>query len=137
MKNLSRKLFAAAALAVGLAGTLAAQPANAQVNVSIGAVRVRLPNGTFISVDNTPDRPWWYDQRVAPYRRYIYDPVQRVYVIHSDAYYTRHPRVRYVPIERPEPRGHAYGHYKNRGHGNDDHGNDDHGHDNDRGHGRH
>jgi P pilus assembly chaperone PapD len=131
MKNVTKKLFVAAAVAIGLAGTLAAQPANAQVNVSIGTVRVRLPNGTYLSLGNTPDRPWWYDSRVAPYRRYIYDPVQRVYVVHSDAYFVRHPSTRYTVIDRRSPPRRGNWH-DNGGHGNGHRDNGWHGRDHDR-----
>lgn len=126
--NPMHKFLAAAALAVGLAGTLAAQPAHAQVNIS-GVVHVRLPGGEVISVRNTPDRPWWRDRRVAVYNRYVFDPVQRVYVIHD---YDRYP-VRYVRYDRHHPPyGHAWGHYKHRGHDRDER--HDHDHDRDRDH---
>lgn len=114
MKKHMQKLLVAAAIAVGLTGTLAAQPAHADnFNISVGMVHVRLPGGTVISVNNTPDRPWWYDQRIAAYHRYVYDPVQRVYVIHNDYYGTPIPPRRIVYRHTP-PRGHWHG----NGHGN-------------------
>lgn len=69
-----------------ITGMAAATAAQAQV---LESVRVRLPNGQVISIDDG-DRRWWRDDRVVMYSRYYYDPADRVYVIQENP--PPHPR---------------------------------------------
>lgn len=80
MKKTLHSLLAAAVLFGGIAAAGSASAADLNV-------RVRLPNGTFLSLDDGPSRPWYADRRVSVYDRYYYDPAQRVYVVYDD----RHP----------------------------------------------
>ena len=94
-------------LAVFAAGIMFAATANANAQVVTGAMRVQLPNGTVISVANTPQRPWYRDQRVAMYHRYVFDPVQHMYIIHDVSYQQPLHHVRHYKNNRPCTRGQA------------------------------
>lgn len=118
-----------------LAGTILLGMANSAnaLDISIGAVRVQLPNGQVLSINDGDN--WYHDQRVVAYKRYYYDPARRVYVVYND---NNPPRgwQRYhnhdVGYRRPHPQPHA----PNRNHGpqggrpdHGNHGHDDNGHD--------
>ena len=45
-------------------------------------VRVRLPSGQTITLDDGNN--WYRDERVVAYKRYYYDPNDRVYVVYND-----------------------------------------------------
>lgn len=45
-------------------------------------VRVRLPSGQTITVDDGAN--WYRDSRVVTYKRYYYEPRERVYVVYND-----------------------------------------------------
>ncbi|PZP40584.1 MAG: hypothetical protein DI585_00510 [Pseudomonas fluorescens] len=80
MKMSSRIALATAALAV-MGGAAAA---NAQ---TLETVRVRLPNGQLLSLDSND---WQHDRRVVEYRRYYYEPRERVYVVYNDDHHHHH-----------------------------------------------
>lgn len=75
MSTTSRYL---AGIALG-AALLLPLAANAQV---LENVRVRLPSGQVITINDGND--WYHDQRVVTYKRYYYDPHDRVYVVYND-----------------------------------------------------
>lgn len=83
------------ALAVTLLALPLAASASAQ---TLETVRVRLPNGQLLSLDNDH---WQSDQRVVVYKRYYYEPQERVYVVYNDD---------------DDYRGHHYKHKKDKGH---------------------
>lgn len=45
-------------------------------------VRVRLPSGQVITVDD--GEHWQRDTRIVTYKRYYYEPRERVYVVYND-----------------------------------------------------
>ncbi len=66
--------------------------AHAQV---LESVRVRLPSGQVITVDDGND--WYRDARVVKYKRYYYEPRQRVYVVYNDDDHHHHDKGRFCP----------------------------------------
>ncbi|RYG60533.1 MAG: hypothetical protein EON60_06865 [Alphaproteobacteria bacterium] len=57
-------------------------------------VRVRLPSGQTITVDEGSN--WYRDERVVVYKRYYYDPRDRVYVVYNDDEH-RHGKGHFCP----------------------------------------
>lgn len=68
-----------AALATALLAPLAAPSAQE-------LIRVRLPNGQYLSLDNGEERPWYRDPRVSEYRNWYWDAPNRVYVVKDDKF---------------------------------------------------
>jgi hypothetical protein len=71
---------------IGVTATLLALPlvlgatgASAQ---TLEIARVRLPSGQVITIDDGHN--WYQDQRVVTYKRYYYEPRERVYVVYND-----------------------------------------------------
>lgn len=52
-------------------------------SISIGDVRVRLPNGESITIGDDYDH-WYRDPRVVAYDHYYYDPDYRGYVVYDN-----------------------------------------------------
>ena len=109
MKTTLNTLLAAAMLAGAVA---AASPASA---ATFADIRVMLPNGTYLNLNDTPDRPWYRDRRVTVYDRYYYDAGRRVYVVYDDRHPPRHwkrweSRTRVIerPVARHDNRGNGW-----------------------------
>jgi len=80
------------AAAVGMLAT--SFTASAQTYPVVETVRVRLPNGQYLTLDSGPGSPWWRNERVVTYDRYYYEPEERVYVVYSHDNPPHWPRVR-------------------------------------------
>lgn len=50
--------------------------------LGLESARVRLPNGQVVTIDD--GRNWYQDERVVVYKRYYYEPRERVYVVYND-----------------------------------------------------
>ncbi|TKW60637.1 MAG: hypothetical protein DI628_06985 [Blastochloris viridis] len=77
-------------VASSLASLIIAASAQAQV---LESVRVRLPTGQVITVDDGNN--WYRDTRVVKYKRYYYEPRERVYVVYNDD--DHHPKGHFCP----------------------------------------
>lgn len=86
------KLTALCAAICLMPGFIAATSANAQV---LESVRVRLPSGQVITVDDGDH--WYRDTRVVSYKRYYYEPRERVYVVYNDDHHPHHKKGHFCP----------------------------------------
>lgn len=129
MKNITPTLLSMAAATVLTVGLLA-QPATAHAASIIANIRVVLPTGQLITVQDTPDNRWFHRDQLSRYHynRFIYDPARRAYIVRPENAGNYH--------DTPRPgRGHGYGHggpnhggpaHDAPGHHGPDHGEDDH-----------
>ncbi|MBI1309154.1 MAG: hypothetical protein GC129_04805 [Proteobacteria bacterium] len=69
----------------GVAMAVALLPVAHAASLSLEAVRVRLPDGQLLTLDDGDS--WWRDPRVVAYNRYYYEPREREYVVYDE----RHP----------------------------------------------
>jgi hypothetical protein len=47
-------------------------------------VKVIMPDGNTLTVNNYADNPWWKDARLQGYTRYVFDPEQNAYKMMKD-----------------------------------------------------
>lgn len=47
-------------------------------------VKVIMPDGSTLMVNNYTDNPWWKDKRLEGYTRYVFDPEQNAYKMMKD-----------------------------------------------------
>lgn len=78
MLNLPSYLTAA----LGVLILVSSASANAQITFE--TVRVRLPSGQTLTLDDCEDRRWYSDHRVTEYRSYYYEPRRREYVVYDN-----------------------------------------------------